>query len=166
MTDAEANRPFVTRSDEGTALWHFDHLKVLKAMGEATGGRLAVWEELLPRHFSPPLHVHRDDDEAWYVLDGAITFQVDGTEHRVEAGDFLWAPRALPHSFRVESPTARMLGLALPARIEEFFVATARPASAHTLPPESTDLPAQEELIHAAHLAGCDIIGPPMPPGA
>jgi uncharacterized cupin superfamily protein len=49
-------------------------LNVFKAMGKDTGGALALWESLIPRGSSPPLHVHFREDEAFYVLDGELTF--------------------------------------------------------------------------------------------
>lgn len=158
----DASRPFVTRAGEGTALWHLDNLMVFKAVAAATGNRLAVWEQLLPRHSSPPLHVHHRDDEAWYLLDGAITFAVDGSEMVAERGDFVWAPRGLAHTFRVESQTARVLGLGIPAGFEEFFLTTGRPAPELTLPPAPTAPPDLQQMLPAAHAAGCDIVGPPM----
>lgn len=164
--EVETSRPFVTRTGEGTALWHIDNLMVFKAVAAATGNRLAVWEQLLPRHSSPPLHVHHRDDEAWYVLDGSVTFRVEDNEMTVAAGDFVWAPRGLPHTFRVESKTARVLGLGIPAGFEEFFLATGRPAGELTLPPPPDGPPDLGQMLPHAQAAGCDILGPPMPPGA
>ncbi len=164
MTDApvEASRPFVTRAGEGSALWHLDNLMVFKAVASATGSRLAVWEQLLPRHSSPPLHVHHRDDEAWYVLEGTITFRVDQIEMTVEQGDFVWAPRGLAHSFRVESQVARVLGLGIPAGFEEFFFATGRPAAELAIPPAPEQPPDLQRMVTHAHAAACDIVGPPM----
>jgi len=161
-TDVESSHPFVTRSGEGTAIWHLDNLMVFKAVAAATGNRLAVWEQLLPRHSSPPLHVHHRDDEAWYVLDGSVTFRVDGTDMTVEGGDFVWAPRGLAHSFRVESQTARVLGFGIPAGFEEFFLATGRPAPDLVLPPTPDRPPDLQQMLGHAQAAGCDIVGPPM----
>lgn len=156
--------PFVTRAGEGSALWHLDNLTTFKAVAAATGNRLAVWEQLLPRHSSPPLHVHHRDDEAWYVLDGRLSFTVDGTYITAAAGDFVWAPRGLPHSFRVDSDTARLLGLGIPAGFEEFFFATGRPAAERTVPPAPTQPPDLATLAAHARAAGCDVVGPPMTP--
>lgn len=168
MTDAavEAGRPFVTRAGDGAALWHLDNLLVFKAVASATGGRLAVWEQLLPRHSSPPLHVHHRDDEAWYILGGVITFRVDGTDMTVESGDFVWAPRGLSHAFRVESETARVLGLGIPAGFEEFFFATGRPAAELVIPPSPGQPPDLQQMLVHAQAAGCDIVGPPMHPAS
>jgi len=51
-------------------------LHLYKALAAETGGALALWESLLPRGFSPPLHVHSREDEAFYVLDGELTFRL------------------------------------------------------------------------------------------
>jgi mannose-6-phosphate isomerase-like protein (cupin superfamily) len=160
--NVELSRPFVTRAGEGTAVWHLGNLMVFKAVAAATGNRLAVWEELLPHHASPPLHVHHREDEAWYVLDGSLTFRVDDAEMGVETGTFVWAPRGLPHTYRVESQTARLLGLGIPAGFEEFFLTTGRPAAELVIPSSPGKHSDLQQMISVAHAAGCDIIGPPM----
>ncbi|WP_324276552.1 cupin domain-containing protein [Blastococcus brunescens] len=96
--------PVVHAPGEGTAIWHLDTLMTFKALSGDTGGRLAVWEQLLPHRSSPPLHVHSEDDEAWFVLDGELTFQVADRTWSATEGSFVWAPRGLPHTFRVDSP--------------------------------------------------------------
>jgi hypothetical protein len=62
----------------------------------------------------------------------------------------------------VESQTARILGLGVPAGFEEFFLTTGRPAPELTIPPASGEPLDTKQMISAAHAAGCDIIGPPM----
>jgi quercetin dioxygenase-like cupin family protein len=158
----EQTAPVVRAPGEGTAIWHLDTLKTFKALGEETAGRLAAWEELLPQSSSPPLHVHRDDDEAWYVLDGALTFQVADATWSAEAGSFVWAPRGLPHTFRVDSPTARLLALAVPGGFDRFVRATGSPAGAATLPPPPDGPPDMAALVAAARQEGVEILGPPL----
>jgi quercetin dioxygenase-like cupin family protein len=160
MTTTDA--PVVRAPGEGTAIWHLDTLKTFKALSDETGGRLAAWEELLPQSSSPPLHVHRDDDEAWYVLDGALTFQVADATWSAEAGSFVWAPRGLPHTFRVDSPSARLLALAVPGGFDRFVRATGRPAGAATLPPPQEGPPDMAALVAAAQEHGVEILGPPL----
>ena len=162
MTTTGHDLPFVTARDEGRAFWHLDSLMTFQALAEDTGGRLAFWEQLLPHRSSPPLHVHRDADEAWFLLDGTICFRVQDEEYVAEAGSFVWAPRGLPHTFRVDSPTARVLGLALPAGFDRFVDATGRPAEAATLPPPPDGPPDIGGLVTAAREYGIDIVGPPL----
>ncbi len=154
--------PVVQAHGEGTAIWHLDTLKTFKALAEDTGGRLAAWEELLPHRSSPPLHVHHGDDEAWFVLDGELTFQVGDRTWNAETGTFVWAPRGLPHTFRVDSPTARLLGLAIPGGFDRFVLATGRPAEAAALPPPLDGPPDMAALVGAAREHGVEILGPPL----
>jgi len=154
--------PFAVAAGEGRHVWHIDTLKTFKALAEDTGGQLTVWEELLPHGSSPPLHVHHADDEAWFVLDGALTFQVAGATLTADAGAFVWAPRGIPHTFRIDSPTARLLGLAVPAGFDRFVVATGRPAEALTLPPPQDGPPDMADLVSTAREHGIEIVGPPM----
>jgi quercetin dioxygenase-like cupin family protein len=161
-SNIEHSAPVVRAPGEGTAIWHLDTLMTFKALGEDTGGRLAAWEQLLPHRSSPPLHVHHEEDEAWYVLDGELTFQVAESTWTAGAGSFVWAPRAVPHTFRVESPTARLLALAVPGRFDQFVRATGRPAGAATLPPPLDGPPDIEGLVAAARRHGMEIVGPPL----
>lgn len=154
--------PVVTGPGEGRAIWHLDTLITFKALGADTGGRLAVWEQLLPHRSSPPLHVHHEEDEAWFVLDGELTFQVGNRSWAAVAGSFVWAPRGLAHTFRVDSPTARLLALAVPARFDEFVRATGRPARSATLPPPPEGPPDMAALVGAARQHGMDVLGPPL----
>jgi len=162
MTATEQSAPFVAGPGEGRAIWHLDTLMTFQALAEHTGGRLAAWEQLLPHHSSPPLHVHSDADEAWFVLDGTLTFRVQDDEFAAEAGAFVWAPRGLAHTFRVDSPTARVLGLALPGGFDRFVLATGRPAEASTLPPPPAGPPDMGALVSAAREHGMEVLGPPL----
>jgi quercetin dioxygenase-like cupin family protein len=159
MTTAQ---PVVTPPGHGTAIWHLDTLKTFLAVAGDTGGRLTAWEELLPQGSSPPLHVHADADEAWFVLDGDLTFQVGDRTWSAEPGAFVWAPRAVPHTFRVDSPSARLIGLAVPGGFDRFVLATGRPAEAATLPPPPEGPPDLAGLVAAAREHGMEILGPPL----
>ena len=158
----EQPAPVVRAPGEGTAIWHLDTLKIFTALAEDTAGRLTAWEELLPQRSSPPLHVHRDDDEAWYVLDGSLTFQVAEATWTAETGSFVWAPRGRPHTFRVDSPSARLLALTVPGGFDRFVRATGRPAEDATLPPPPEGPPDLAALVAAAGEHGIDILGPPL----
>jgi len=125
-----------------------------------TGGALTVMEQQLSEGFSPPLHVHRREDTAILVLEGELTVAVDGAEQTLAPGGFVWLPRGLPHSFRVDSAEARILELATPGGIEGFHVDASDVAASATLPqPEAPDV---ARMIAAAAAHEVDIVGPPM----
>jgi quercetin dioxygenase-like cupin family protein len=102
----------VRHRDEGTATWFLNSLVSTKADLAETGGAYALMEHLLTPAANPPMHVHHHEEEAFYVLDGEIEFEVDGTVAVAVPGTFALAPAGKPHCFRVLTPTARMLVLA------------------------------------------------------
>jgi quercetin dioxygenase-like cupin family protein len=114
--------------DEADPLWFLGTLARVLLDGEQTGGRLAVLEIVLPKGASPPLHSH-PQDETFYVLDGQVTVWVEDRPRACSPGAIVFAPGGAPHSFRVESDTARMLVLSTPGGIELYVRALAEPAA-------------------------------------
>ncbi len=86
-----------------------------------TGGAWSLFEEKVPLGMGPPAHRH-DWDEAYYILEGEIDFEIDGTGLRSSAGDFNYLPRGTIHGFKGASESgARVLIFAAPAHGSEFF---------------------------------------------
>jgi quercetin dioxygenase-like cupin family protein len=137
---------------------------VVKAGGEQTGERFSLHEHLAPRGMATPLHVQPREDETFYVLEGRLTFYLDGEPDSVPAGGSVFVPRGTPHAFQVDSETARYLVLNTPAGHERFFRAMGEPAREHTLPPPDQPAPDMGRMAAAAAEAGFEILGPP--PGA
>lgn len=153
-------RPRVLRPDEGDALWFLGNLVTVKATGAETGGRVTVVEFLNPPGFAPPLHRHRQEDEMFFLLDGAATFFCDGEELNASAGDFVLLPSGLPHSFVVApGGPLRTLQITTPAGFEAFAAAVGAPATERRLPDPGPVDPAA--LAHAGRLHGVEILGPP-----
>ena len=154
--------PYALGSEDGEALWFFGTLATFKATAKQTGGRFALVEQLASGGLATPLHVQPEDDEAFYILEGEVTFYLEeGLPIPASAGSFVHVPRGVPHAYRVNSETARMLVLTTP-RHERFFRAAGEPARARTLPSEGP--PDIEKAEAAAQEFGVDILGPP--PGA
>jgi mannose-6-phosphate isomerase-like protein (cupin superfamily) len=95
----------------------------VKFSGADTGNQLAVLELPTAPDRGPPLHVHRIEDEWFYVLEGEHEFQVANDRFHVAPGDSIFAPRLIPHSWRnVSAGPGKMLCIATPAgRLEAFF---------------------------------------------
>jgi len=86
-----------------------------------TGGAWSLFEEEVPLGMGPPPHRH-DWDEAYYILDGEVDFEIDGQAVRSAAGDFNYLPRNTVHGFKGASVSpARVLIFAAPAHGSEFF---------------------------------------------
>lgn len=152
--------PFFRAKGEGKHVWFLGGLMTVKASGAETGGTLAALENLLPAGFATPLHVHRDADEPYYVLEGDVTFYCEGEAYRAGPGSFLFLPRGVPHAFRVsEAGPARLLILTLPGGFEDFVAEAGARARKPELPPASpVDL---STLPETAARHGIDILGPP-----
>jgi quercetin dioxygenase-like cupin family protein len=124
---------------ETQPLWFLGTLARILLDGTQTGGAFAAFEVTLPKGASPPLHSH-PQDESFYVLAGEVIVWVEHEPRHCRTGALAFAPGGTPHSFRVESDTARMLVLSTPAGIEDYVRALAEPAGWPCLQPLA-DLP-------------------------
>jgi quercetin dioxygenase-like cupin family protein len=93
----------------------------LLLVGRETGGQLALIRSVERRGCEPPTHRHRDEDELVYVLEGELTYYVDGTRCRIRAGSSIFLPRGEEHGYRVESGVARLLTVVTPAGLEGYY---------------------------------------------
>ena len=150
-------------SGEGEQLWFLGTLATIKLPGEASDGRFALIEFLFPRHASPPLHTH-PQDESYIVREGVLTVQAG--EHRFElaSGAAAVVPRGVAHTFRVDSDTARGLVLSTPAGLEGLVRDGSVPALTPTLPPTETPRPSPEQLEAIFRAHGQVNVGSPLPP--
>jgi quercetin dioxygenase-like cupin family protein len=89
---------------------------------EETSGRVSVTEIAVPAHTAgPPLHTH-DFDEAFYILEGELTFQVEDALATKGAGEISFAPRNVAHTLANHSEaTARYLLICTPAGFERHW---------------------------------------------
>jgi quercetin dioxygenase-like cupin family protein len=152
-----------TGPGDGERLWFLGTLAIIKVPGEASDGRFALIEFLFPRHSSPPLHTH-PQDESYVVLDGQLTMQAGGRRFELEPGAAAVVPMGVAHTFRVDSSTARVLVLSTPAGLEEMIRDGSVPAITPTLPPSETPRPTPEELEGIFRAHGQVNVGPPLGP--
>jgi len=114
---------------------------------EDTRGTYCLLEAAAPAGDQTPLHVHREEDEGFYLLEGRLRLYVGRRTFLLEPGQSALAPRGVPHTWRVESDgPARWLNVAGPA-FERFCLAADR-ASGHN-------------MSEVAHEHGIEILGPP-----
>lgn len=153
--------PIALQSGEGEALWFLGALMTIKASSETTAGRVMVCETLAPRGHGSPLHVHHNEDEWFSVIEGELTFWVDGEVVVATAGAFVYGPRGVPHTFTVTSDEARFLVVSEPGGFSGFVRALSEPASALVIPPPPSGPPDMALLTRTAAEYGIEIIGPP-----
>ncbi len=137
--DYGAARVFGLEKGEGNARWWGGGLATIKATGKETGGLYSIVEVLEPQGARAPLHLHRKEDEAFYVLEGETTFHIGEETIEARPGSFVFGPKDVPHTYAVDSGPARLLFLLSPAGFEGFVEATSKPAKARTLPPSESE---------------------------
>jgi quercetin dioxygenase-like cupin family protein len=90
--------------------------------GDQTAGTCFMFEAYVPAGNGPPPHLHRREDEAFYVVEGEFEFTVNGEPIRMGAGGFLRSPRGEPHYFKnVGSTPGKLIITLTPAGLEHFF---------------------------------------------
>jgi len=123
-----------------------------KVAGQDTHNGLFIIEQVSQRKGGPPRHVHRAQEEWFYVIEGEYVFEVGEQRMRLGPGDSLVAPRGVPHvwAYVGEKPGKIMIGFAPAGQMEKFFVEAAK----------LRDFPADQKLYRAC---GMEIVGPPLP---
>lgn len=104
----------------------------VKAAGSLTQSALTLLEADEPPGFGPPMHVHDDAGEGFYVLSGEYIVYIETAEHRCPAGTFVWVPAGVEHGFRVGASQSRKLNIYVPSAMEGYFDALATSASSGT----------------------------------
>jgi uncharacterized RmlC-like cupin family protein len=165
MTTQLITQPYHLPRGGGPARLHLGALLTFTATSEQTAGPLWAKELLAERGMATPVHRHSGEDEAFYVLDGDLSVYIGDDVVRAEPGAFLWAPRAVPHAFCVESAQARLLVVSTPGGFDRFFFDTGAPAAALTVPPVGALPPPDPDLLVAALATyGVDVLAPAPAP--
>jgi mannose-6-phosphate isomerase-like protein (cupin superfamily) len=164
MATAETAEMVARHRDEGRATWFVNGLVTTKATAAETGRAYALAEHLVSAASNPPVHVHTDEDEAYYVLDGEMELEVGGVTTVARPGTYALAPHGRPHTFRVLTDTARVLVItsspcgATAGNFERFVETVGVSATAPVLPvPEPPDPVA---LTAAAAACKIEIVPP------
>src|SRR5579875_1061476 len=113
--------PVVRGHDEGEVAWLGGFAHLIKLSGAETDNVICVVECDARRDDATPWHVHHEDDETFYVLEGEITFYSGESSTQASAGTLVHLRREIPHAFVVESETARFLVIGAPAKGDLFF---------------------------------------------
>jgi quercetin dioxygenase-like cupin family protein len=149
---------YVRQAGTAELRWLGDTSSYFLATGDQTAGSFALVDERANRGESVPLHRHRDDDEAFYVLDGELSLFVgDDPPARLGAGSFAFVPGGVVHGFRIESERARYLLLTTP-RHGEFYRAISLPSEPGGGPP--AEAVSGERIRAACEEFGIEFVGP------
>jgi quercetin dioxygenase-like cupin family protein len=115
MSVEPITKPYRIASGKGLADVWWKHGRItVKAGGDETGQAFAQVETDDPLGAGVPRHVHHNEDETFYVIEGELTALVGDERIDLSAGDYLFAPRGVPHTYVVRSEHARMLATISP----------------------------------------------------
>ena len=114
-------RPFVVAPGEGRFIDLGEFGMTLKADADETAGVVSVLEAEEPPGFGPPIHVHHDSAEAFYVLEGEYIMYLEDSEFVCPAGSFIFIPVGVRHGFRVGNVPGRKLNFYFPAAMIGYF---------------------------------------------
>ena len=146
-------------------LWFLDTLVSVRIGAHEGADGLSMLEHRARWGDSPPLHIHRTEDEVFHILEGEFRFQVQDEQFTLGAGATVLAPKGTPHTYRVESPDGgRWLTITARGDFERFVRALGRPADRHELPPASGP-PSEEAIAVLARTADAheiELVGPPL----
>ena len=125
----------------------------VKVSANDTNGNLAVFEYMGNEKGGPPLHVHLNQDEIFYIVEGEYLFQVGEEKHRLKTGDTIFLPRNIPHAFAQLRDKGKMFFFFNPAgKMEDYFRTIGK----------WHGQPSQAEAVKAFEDHDMKIVGPPL----
>jgi quercetin dioxygenase-like cupin family protein len=143
----------VLQPREGRSVWVVGDLYTLLATGEDTNGAYALIHATVPPGSGPPPHIHRREDEAFFVLEGQVAFQVDGRNISATTGAWVTLPKGALHAFKNTGPTpAKMLILVNPSGLDKLFEEVGYASREESVTPA-----AAEKLLAVAPKYGLEI---------
>ena len=133
--------PDVPPDSSREQVWLSGNIDTFLKGGDETNGQYALFDIFIPPNAGPPTHLHTRGDEAFYIIDGEISFQVGNETFEGTPGDLIAYTRGEVHAFRnLGSEPARMLILAAPAEFEHFLREAGQPVTDPAAPVPSDDI--------------------------
>ncbi|MFI6321292.1 cupin domain-containing protein [Nonomuraea sp. NPDC050556] len=125
----------VRTAAEGAATWAMGSLFEHLVSGEESGGALGVSVVTQPPGLAAPLHVHTHEAEAFYLLEGTMSYRAAEETYALSAGSFIYLPAGIPHSFQITGDVpVKFLGLCVPGGLMKLYDEVGIPATEHRLP--------------------------------
>jgi mannose-6-phosphate isomerase-like protein (cupin superfamily) len=147
---------FIMERGDGRPIHVVGDEVTIKISSRDTGGAFTVFEGRTRPLHGPPLHLHRDQDEWWYILEGEYRFQVDGQEIHAGAGATVFAPRGSRHTFQnIGATPGRMVTTVVPGGLDLFF------EELETVVPRGT-VPDPAKMVPIFEKHNLELLGPPL----
>lgn len=161
-----SDRVVVRSPGSGPATWAMGGLFEHLAAAADTDGRLGISLVTQPPGIATPLHRHTKESEAFYLLEGELSYRAGEVTYELEPGSFIYLPQGLPHAFRIRgSAPARFLALTTPGGLMSLYDEVGIPALERRLPGPDGQTP-EVELPKWADVGpryGLEVVGPGIP---
>lgn len=168
-TDVQPLTALYRPAGSARATWAMGSLFEHLLSSADSGGALGMALITQPPGTATPLHRHTHEAEAFFLLDGSMTYRAGEETFHLSTGDFIWLPSGLPHAFRVTgSSPVRFLGLTSPGGLMALYDEVGIPATERRLP-GADGLPMGEEIARWNEVGpryGLQVVGPPLPEDA
>jgi quercetin dioxygenase-like cupin family protein len=161
-----AERVVHSQPGSGPATWAMGGLFEHLVGADDTEERLGLSLVTQPPGIATPLHRHTREAEAFYLLEGTISYRAGEEHFELEEGSFIYLPRGLPHAFRVRGTSpARFLAFTTPGGLMDLYDEVGITATEHRLPgadgqPPEVELPKWAEV---GPRYGLEVVGPGIP---
>jgi len=119
---SDKTEPKIIKDEEGNVLNVIGDIQTHKLVGSETGNQIVEWVDNVEPGVGIPPHIHTREDEIFRVIKGQVEIMVDGETTVLNEGDVAFAPKNIPHSWKVVgTEKAKMITSAFPAGIEHMF---------------------------------------------
>ena len=160
-----AGRDLSSEPGSGRAWWFLGTLAVLRNPSGAPRTPTVI-ELTIPSGGSPPLHIHKNLDDSFLLLDGEVVVRCGDRRIIAHAGSYVVLPAGIEHTFRVTSAVpARMLLVLAAHDFLNFIEAVGTPTQDLRLPPAGEYDLSREALIRIGAEHDLSIVGPPLEAG-
>jgi len=161
-TEPATGQIVIRHADAGEAIWAVGSLFTVKLAAEESGGPISVMHVVSAPGGATPLHVHHQEAEAFYLLDGEMTYQAGDETVELRSGSFVYLPKDVPHRFRIRGlKPATFLAFGTPGGVEHLYREVGIPATERVLPPPPTQADF-DRWPKAAPKYGLELLGPPL----
>lgn len=147
----------VLETGQGQSFWLMGDFYAIKTTAQQTGGAYSITEIHSFPGNGPPPHIHRNEDECFYVVEGAFSVIVDDRVVDVADGDFVRIPKGTPHTYKnVGAIPGKMLVILSPGGFEQLWAELGQPGTLNQ-PPANEDPSTLNRLLSLASAYGLEI---------